>query len=531
MSTNARPESPTLPAEETPSYLARGGVRAWLGSLDHKRIALLYLATIAATLVLGTGYAAVLGLERARGGALPADDGLYRRALAAHGLVMVFLVVVPAIPAVLGNFALPLMLGAKNLAFPRLARAGLHLHWLGAALVLGGALAAGPRAGWTFTEAYDPAMTDGGVVVAMLGALSVALAGLCHGIDAIVTIHKLRARGLSFARLPVFAWSEYAASLVAVVAPAPLLGLVALTAAERYLHVGLLDASLGGDPLVFQRLFWMYAQPVLVAAVLSAIGVAGELVAAHARRRPFGRGVVAVLFLALALVSFAQWGVHLVGSGQRGVAALSSLFGLVAAVVVLALLANLVTTLRGGSVALDAPMLFALGTIANLTIWVATSIALGRLDLAAWLRGTSFEVAHQHFGLAGGALTAFLGGLVHWWPKATGRVVDARTTRLGAIGVFLGGNLAFFAQLGAGLAGHAKARADLAGPLSTLAAVGAAGVLLAIASVLLTLGALLASLKWGRAAGADPWGAEGLEWRTSSPPPVDNFAARPAVAA
>lgn len=502
--------------------------RPWWRSLDHKRIALTYLGTLAVVLAIGVAFALRLGIERLSPGGTAVRAGAYARALSVHGVVMVFLLVVPAIPVVLGTFVLPLMLGARNVAFPRLARAGLWLYWAGAALALAGVMTATLRSGWTFSEAYDGAATSGGVLAVMGGALLVSITGLLHGLNTIVSIHKLRTTGLSWGRLPLFVWAAYGASIIAILAPAPLGLAFALAVAERALHVGIFDPALGGDPLLFQHLFWFYAHPLIVGVLLWAMGVASELLGVHARRRPFGYRIVAPLFLALAVLSFTQWGIHLVGSGASGVSAsIFSLLALLSLAPQAIVLGNWLATLRGGSNARNAPMLFGLSLALNLTIWLASAAALGMLGLGAYLRGTPFEVAHLHYGFVGVGLTAVLGGLVHWWPKLTGHTVDERLAKAGAIGLFFGVQATFFGQFVVGLSGMVHGRGTPTA-LRVLDTISGLGSWVLVAAIVLIAGALLESLRSARAA-ANPWGAGSLEWQTSSPPPAENFDRRPQV--
>jgi cytochrome c oxidase subunit 1 len=514
---------PNFGAEQ--SFLAARETRSWLSSLDNRRIALTYLATITLVFAIGLAFAVRLGLERLDPRSLLMKGGTYGRALAVHGVVMVFLVVVPAIPTTLGSFVLPRMLGAQNLAFPRLNRAGLWLFWAGAALVLLGVSASGLRSAWTFTEAYDGAATGSGVLVVMTGALLVAASGLLGGLNAIVTIHKLRAPGLTWSRLPVLGWAAYGASVIAVLAPASLALALMLAAAERTLHIGIFDPALGGDPIFFQHLFWFYAHPMLFGTVLWALGIASEILGAHARRPVFGHALIGPLMLVLALLSFTQWGIHLVGGGVSGTAAsVFSLASLLSSGLMVVVIGNWLATLRGGSIALTAPMLFALSLVLNLAVWLASSAALAVLGLGAYLRGTPFEVAHVHYGLVGVTLTAFLGGLFHWWPKLTGRAYDERAARVVAIGLVVGLNVTFLGQFVAGLAGTAHRHAHL-GSLQPLDLLNAVGSCILAGALVLAARTLIVSLLSGPNATPNPWGAASLEWQIESPPPAKSFEA------
>lgn len=503
-------------------------------ALDHKRIARSYLATLATILAIGVAFALRLGLERLRPDGDAARAGAYARALNVHGVVMVFLVVVPALPLIVGTFVVPLMLGARNLAFPRLARAGLYAYWAGAALALAGVATSTLRSGWTFAEAYDGAATSGGVLAVMGGALLVAIAGLAQGLNTIVSIHKLRTTGLSWSRLPILLWAAYGASIIAVLAPAPLALAFLLTLGERTLGLGVFDPALGGDPMLFRHLFWFHAHPLIASVLLWAMGVGAELLSVHARRRPFGRALVAPLFLAIAALSFTQWGIHLVGAGASGVSAsIFSLLALLSLAPVAIVIGNGLATLRGGSVAWNAPMLFGAALLADLAIWLASAAALGMLGLGTYLRGTPFEIAHLHYGMLGVGLVAVLGALVHWWPKLTGHQVDERFAKGGAIGLFVGIQATFLGQFVVGLSGMVHGRQTPAA-LRVLDAISGAGAAVTVASLVVIAGALMVALLKGHEGreereAENPWGAQSLEWKTSSPPPADNFAERPEV--
>lgn len=458
-----------------------------------KQTALLGLVSLFVVLAIGSFYATVLGLERV---GTQLQPGMHGRLLSAHGLVMTFLVAVPAIPLTLGTFVLPGMLGAARPSFPRMPRVALLLHWIGAALVLAGAIAENGRGGWTFVEAYNPAATGTGMLVAMLGAVLVSVSGLLGGLNAIVSIHGIRRRGLSFDRLPLFVWAAYAASVVAIFAPAPLVLAFLATVAERYLHIGAFDPAHGGDPRLMLHLFWAFAHPTLFGSVLWALGVGSELFAVHARRRLYGHAIMPALFFSMAVLSFFQWGTHLSGAGpSETFSVLSSLVALIACAPFAVVLGNWVLTLRGGSIALTAPMIHALALLSNLTLWLSSTVVLDVLGLGDTLRGTAFETASLHYGLVGGTLTAFLAGLFHWWPNLTGRVYDETLARIGALSVLAGLHLTFFGQL-------------------LHSAVSGIGAWILVSGGALSTGVLVFSLRRPRVAPQNPWGAKTLEWTT-----------------
>jgi cytochrome c oxidase subunit 1 len=491
----------------TDSDTPEGGARGWLFSLDHKRIALLQLGTLAVLLVVVGALAVAVGISSVLpgGGARAhAPSGL----VAAYGIVLTFLVALPAIPLTLGNFALPLMIGARNLAFPGLARAGLWLYWVGAAIAIGGLLVGGQiREAWTFAEVYEPAATGDGLLWTMLGAVLVAIAGLCSAINVIVSVHKLRARGLAFRRLPIFVWAAYGASVIAVVAPAPLALAFLLSVAERTIGLGIFRAKLGGDPLLYQHLFWLYAHPTLVGGLLWALGISGELIGVHARRADFGSAFFAPLFLTAPLLAVGAAGIHLVGDGISGTAAtVYSLMALVSLVPLVGLIGNGMRALRGGSIALTAPMVLALALIVSVTLWIGISLPLDVLGAGGWLHGSLFEVATLHYALGAVTLTAFFAGLLHWWPRLTGRLYDAQSARAGAIGFVVASNVTLAAELTLGLRGGPGA------PSGVVGIVAAIGSTVVVASLLWLGAVLLRSLWTGKHAPDNPWYATTLDW-------------------
>jgi cytochrome c oxidase subunit 1 len=495
---------------------AAGGDRSWLLSTDHKRIALLHLGTLAALLVVGSALALALAYGVWRPESVQNQIEIHTNLLAAHGVVMTFLVALPAIPLTLGTFVLPLMLGLPNLPFPRLARTGLWIYCAGAALALGALMTRGKvRTAWTFAEAYDPSATGTSLLWMMSGALLVAVAGLFLGLNVIVSIHRLRSQDPIRVRLPVLAWAAYAASIIAVLVPVPLALALGISVAERTIGVGIFNAKHGGDPLLFQHLFWLYAHPAIFGSMLWAIGVAGELLAVHARRPLFGYNILAPLLFSAGFLAIVSWGTHLVGAGISDRASAEySLVALLSLVPVILLIPNWLATLWRGSIALTAPMILALSIVVNLSIWIATTLALEVLSIGSWLRGTEFDVASLHYGLVGVTLTAFLAGLLHWWPRLTGRLYEPTLARAGAVALFVGVNMTFIAGLLAGLHGD-RLGFDLSpSGADTVVAVGSS---LLVGSLLLLGVVLLRSLRSGTPAPSNPWEATTLEWNTATP--------------
>lgn len=449
-----------------------------------RRLVLAHLLALSFALAAGVAFAVRLGVERT--GLQSADLAARAHALIVHGVVMVFLVALPAIPHTVGTLLLHGAIGARGFAFPLARRASLGLYVLGAALVTVGVVLGGLRSAWTLAELYDASATGRGAPWIAGGVVLVAISSLLVGLDVIVTIHKLRAPGVTWRTLPLVAWAGYAGSAVAILVPAPLVLAVVLGLAERRLHLGLLDPSLGGDPVLFAHLFWAFAHPALIGCVLWAIGVGAAILDAAARRRDHRRDAVALF--AIALLSFTQWGTHLVGAGISGVlAAVASLCSLLALVPFAFLLGRVLRGARASGAAPSAARLSAFAVLANLALWIGSTAALSMLGVGSLLRGTPFEVAQLHYQLAGVVLTAFVAALLHAWPRLGGERLDSVPARIAVVALFVGLNGAFAGRILLGLSASGLAHA-------TGGVTSAAGVLLACVALVLFARELLWSL-------------------------------------
>ncbi len=522
---------PAVEQPEPVNYFTRDySLRSWLGTLDHKRIALLYLVMI--TFFFGIA-AVAAGLMRwellTPQGDLVVSD-IYNRLFTLHGVMMVWFFLIPSIPAVLGNFILPLMIGARDVAFPRLNLASWYIFVTGGLLALYAIVAGGVDTGWTFYTPYSSTYSNGNVMAMAAGVFIAGFSSIATGLNFIVTIHKLRAPGLTWFRLPLFVWSLYATSVILVLATPVLAITLLLIMLERFLGVGVFDPKLGGDPLLFQHLFWFYSHPAVYIMILPGMGVVSELIACFARKRIFGYKVVAIASLAIAVLGFLVWGHHMFVSSQSVYAGLVfSLLSFLVSVPSAIKVFNWTATLHRASIRFDTPFLYALGFLALFTIGGLTGLFLATLAVDVHLHDTYFVIAHFHYIMVGGMVMAYMGGIHYWWPKISGRLYHEWLARIAAVTIFLGFNLTFFPQFILGYLGMPRrfhiypAEFQLLNVLST----AGAGVLgIGYALPLFYLGW---SLFYGRRAGPNPWRATGLEWTAPSPPPEYNFEQPPVV--
>jgi cytochrome c oxidase subunit 1 len=506
------------------------GVRSWLLTTDHKRIALLYLVSVTVMFVIGGLFAALIRLEllTPSGDVVQADT--YNKLFTMHGVVMIFFFLIPSIPAVLGNFLLPMMIGARDLAFPRINLLSWYVYVVGALFTLWAMITGGVDTGWTFYTPYSTAVSSTKVIPTAIGIFITGFSSILTGLNFIVTVHTMRAPGLTWFRLPLFVWAHYAMSLIAILGTPVLTITIALVALERLLHLGVFDPALGGDPLLFQHLFWFYSHPAVYIMILPAMGVVSELVTCFSRKRIYGYEFVAVSSLVIAFLGFLVWGHHMYVSGQSVYAGLVfSFLSFAVAMPSAVKVFNWTATLYRGSIAWDSPMLYALGFIGLFTLGGLTGIFLASLGLDVHVHDTYFVVAHFHYIMVGGAIMGYLGGLHFWWPKITGRRYPEGLAKIAGVIIFLGFNLTFFPQFVLGYLGMPRRYHVYPEEFQVLNVLSTAGTSILGVGYLLPLLYFTWSLRYGPAAEANPWRARGLEWQTLSPPPTENFAATPIV--
>jgi len=529
---NAALESPR-PAQALPRehYLnVDFGIRSWLLTKDHKRIAWLYLGSITLFFVLGGLFAVLIRLELLT----PAGDLVqsenYNKLFTMHGAIMIFFFLIPSIPAVLGNFLVPMMVGARDLAFPRINLASWYIYTIGGLLALFAVVSGGVDTGWTFYTPYSSTYSNTHVMATAVGVFILGFSSILTGFNFIVTIHKMRAPGLTWFRMPLFILAHYATSLIMILGTPVVAIAIALVGIERLFRVGIFDPALGGDPILFQHLFWFYSHPAVYIMILPSMGVISEVVACFARKKIFGYNFVAFSSVAIALLGFLVWGHHMFVSGQSMYAGMVfSILSFLVAIPSAIKVFNWTATLYKGSVSYSAPMLYAMGFIGLFTMGGLTGLFLATLATDVHLHDTYFVVAHFHYIMVGGALMGYLAGIHFWWPKMTGRLYPEGWARFAALVVFLGFNLTFFPQFILGYLGMPRRYHAYPDEFQVLNVMSTAGASILAVGYLIPLIYLIWSLRYGPAAGPNPWEAKGLEWQTASPPPTQNFPMTPRV--
>jgi len=524
-------ETASQTTETKTNYLnADYGIKSWLLTTDHKRIALLFLGSITVFFFLGGFFAMMIRLELLT----PAGDlvlaDTYNKLFTMHGIVMIFLFLIPSVPAVLGNFLVPMMIGAKDLAFPRLNLASWYIYMIGATLILYAILTGGVDTGWTFYTPYSTTYSNTNVITAALGVFVVGFSSIFTGLNFIVTIHRMRAPGLTWRRLPLFIWSTYATSVIMVLGTPVLAITLVLVALERAFHIGIFDARLGGDPLLFQHLFWFYSHPAVYIMILPGMGVVSEIVPCFSRKRPFGYDFIAMSSIAIAVLGFLVWAHHMFVAGISIYAAMIfSMLSFFVAIPSAVKVFNWTATLHKGSITFETPLLYAFAFIGLFTIGGLTGVFLAAVAIDLHVTDTYFVVAHFHYVMVGGMVTAFLGGLHFWWPKITGKMYPESFAKLSAFLVFIGFNLTFFPQFLMGYMGMPRRSHVYPPEFQVLNVLSTAGASILAVGFLLPMIYFAWSLQYGKEAGPNPYRAAGLECMTASPPPTFNFDETPEV--
>jgi cytochrome c oxidase subunit 1 len=521
----------TAAAEERQHYLNSSyGIKSWLLTKDHKRIGLLYLATITLFFALGGVFATLIRIELLTPQGNLVSSETYNKLFTMHGVIMIFLFLIPSIPATLGNFFIPLMIGARDLAFPRINLLSWYLLVASGCFTIFAMVAGGVDTGWTFYVPFSSSYSNTYVIATAVGIFIAGFSSILTGLNFIVTIHTMRAPGMGWFRLPLFVWSHYATSLIMVLGTPVLAVTLVLVAAERLFHIGIFDPAYGGDPVLFQHLFWFYSHPAVYIMVLPALGVVSELISVFSRKRVFGYSFVAFSSLAIAILGFLVWGHHMFVSGQSAYASLVfSFLSYFVAIPSAIKVFNWTATLYKGSISYATPMLYAFGFIGLFTMGGLTGLFVAALGIDVHVTDTYFVVAHFHYIMVGGTLMAYLGGLHYWWPKMTGRLYPEGWAKLSALVVFLGFNLTFFPQFILGYLGMPRRYHTYPPEFQILHVLSTAGASVLAVGYLMPLVYFMWSLKYGKVAGANPWGATGLEWKTPSPPPIHNFDETPVV--
>jgi cytochrome c oxidase subunit I len=518
------------PASHEDNYLtAENTIASWLLTKDHKRIALLFFASITFFFFVGGMAATLMRLNLATPGGL-LQPAVYNRMFTMHGIIMVWFFLIPSIPTTFGNFFIPMMIGARDLAFPRINLASWYVFNLSGLAVLYALVMGGTDTGWTFYPPLSTVYANGYTFAAALAVFINGFSSIMTALNFVVTIHRMRAPGLTWMRLPLFVWAIYAVSVVMLTATPVLAMDTFLLAVERFIGVGLFDPNHGGDPLLWQHMFWFYSHPAVYIMILPAMGVVSEIIPCYARRPIFGYAGMTIALMSIAILSFFVWAHHMFVAGISIYSGIFfSLLTFFVAVPSAIKVFNWTVSLHKGRIIFDAAMLYALGFVLLFTLGGVTGLMLATLAVDVDVHGTYFVVAHFHYIMVGATVSAFFAALHYWWPKMTGRMFPEGWARFAAILTYVGFNLTFFPQFILGYLGMPRRSYTYPvewQPWNLLSSAGASILAIAYLLPLLYFGW---SLIWGRKAGANPWGATGLEWTTASPPPEHNFERTPVV--
>ena len=522
------PESPIEEVKE--NYLnVSHSWQSWLFTIDHKRIAMLYLFSITLMFFIGGAFATLVRLNLTVPGGLFAPE-VYNRLFSMHGIVMVFFFLVPSIPATLGNFFLPIMIGAKDLAFPRINLLSWYIYIIGAFFAIYAVARGGVDTGWTFYTPYSTTYSNSYVLAAAIGVFIAGFSSILTGLNFIVTVHKMRAPGMSWSRLPLFVWAHYGTALIQVLGTPVVAIALVLVAMERVMHVGIFDPNVGGDPILFQHIFWFYSHPAVYIMILPGMGIISEVISCFSKKRIFGYDFIAASSMGIAVLGFLVWGHHMFVTGESMYTGIVfSFLSFFVAVPSAVKVFNWTATMYKGSVTFESPMLYAFAFIGLFTIGGLTGLYLSTMATNVALHGTYFVVAHFHFVMVGGMVVAFMSGLHFWWPKMTGRMYNEGWAKFAALLVFIGFNLTFLPQFVLGYLGMPRRYASYPPEFQVLNVLSSAGASVLGIAFLIPMIYLTYSWFYGPKVGKNPWEAAGLEWQIDSPPITLNFDKTPIV--
>ncbi|QSV47016.1 cytochrome c oxidase subunit I [Geobacter benzoatilyticus] len=525
------PTEPTTTAAGFWSDTGRSGIASWIFSTDHKRIGLLYFYSVFGFFLVAVALGLLLRIELMAPGRTIMGPQAYNALFTVHGVVMVFLFIIPGFQGSFGNLVMPIQIGARDVAFPRLNLLSWWLYMAGAAIILTSLFTGGgpPDTGWTFYLPFS-GRTGTNVSLAVFGVFVVGFSSIVTGVNFITTIHRLRAEGMTWGRLPLFVWSLYATAWVQILAT-PILGItLVLIIAERLLGTGLFEPGQGGDPLMYQHLFWIYSHPAVYIMILPAMGVISEIIPVFARKPIFGYRMIAFSSIAIAAAGSLVWGHHMFTSGMSDMAILVfSFLTFIVAIPSAIKVFNWISTLYRGSISLEAPMLFSLSFIFLFSIGGLTGLVQGAAATDIHVHDTQFVVGHFHYVIFGGSGFAFFAAMHYWLPKFYGRRYAEKPAIIAWALMFTGFNILYFSMIVLGLEGMPRRYYDYLPEFAPLNLVSTIGSWILATGLMILLVNLFMGLRSGARAGSNPWGGATLEWSIPTPPPTENFADEPVV--
>lgn len=510
------------------NYLnAEKGIRSWLTTTDHKRIGILYLYSVFTFFFFAVILGFVIRLQLLQPGVNLVDNEIYNRILTLHGLTMIFLFIIPGMPGIFGNFFLPILIGARDVAFPRLNLLSWYFYIVGGLMALVSVTLGGPDTGWTFYVPYSW-KTGANITFPLLSAFILGWSSILTGINFVTTIHRLRHKDMAWMKMPLFSWAMYATSWIQVVAT-PVVGiLLLLVMVERFLGVGIFDPTKGGDPLLYQHVFWIYSHPAVYVMILPAMGIASEIIPTFARKTIFGYAFIAMSSVAIAAIGSLVWGHHLFTSGMSDEARIIfSFLTFLVAVPSAVKVFNWIATLYGASIRLDPPMLLAMMFIVEFSVGGLTGLILGSLSADVHLHDTAFVVGHFHYTMFGGAGSVVFAACYYWFPKMFGRMYNRTVAYVGILLFFAGFNFTYFSLMLAGAAGMPRRYSDYLPEFTSYHQVSTFGSWVMVLGILVMAVNLIHGMRRGPRAPDNPYGGQTLEWKTTSPPPTENFHGEP----